>query len=349
MTYSVSGKIQASDINGFLNDNTPNLNKIWSTGSGDYGYGQTAVAGVAVKDKVRTQTWTELLSAITKIANHQGTTIGAMTNTGGLNPGTTSPTIPGGQAPTTGIPISYLNNLNLPALTNNLALITNNRMNTVRQGNDSSTTVTTTTTWSNVCTATFTISFASHAAARYFFNAGGQIATQASHPNTTNINRLISEICSDMGTLWMSSPSSGTVSLAGTNFSGVQKAGGATGNGSTINTNYGFYAWTSTSTQVQRQLGSFSYTGHFNGTQYNTSTFGQVNVAYNGSGVVTVTVVLDEVPNGAVVSAGTSVTLKIRPPSTTYFSEGAWGKTIVSGTGQTAGQIAVSGTITPSN
>ena len=44
MTYSTGGVVQASDYNTFQT----NLNNVWSTGSGNSGWGQTAIAASVV-------------------------------------------------------------------------------------------------------------------------------------------------------------------------------------------------------------------------------------------------------------------------------------------------------------
>ena len=53
MTYSSGGLIQATDYNGFVSTTAgANVNDIWSTGSGDKGWGQTAVPTVAAGNTV---------------------------------------------------------------------------------------------------------------------------------------------------------------------------------------------------------------------------------------------------------------------------------------------------------
>ena len=315
MTYQSGslGKIQAGDINSFLSTSSPNLNGLWSTGSGNSGYGQTAVATVAAADKIKATTWNNLIDHITKMAAHQGTSILSMTNT-------LAPTLPATSARIRII----ADNVNT-RITNNLSSINTNRLNSAATPRStSSTTVTHSTTWSNALTATFTVSFASDNAARYFFNAGGQIGIQASHPNSANINRLLSEICSNIGTIWMSSPVSGTASIDGGTYHGIEQLGSSgTGSSVSINTNYGFYNWTTSSTAIITQYGSYSYPGS-SGANYNTSTFGRISVQYNGTGSITITFLLDEVPNGAIAAANTQVTLIFKPPSTTYLSN-SWG------------------------
>lgn len=295
MTYAVGGLIQATDINGFVSTGTPNFNNIWSTGATNSGYGQTAVATVTAGTVVAQNPWNSLVTNMAKAAAHQGTTITAIT------------------APVTGNQITFLS-----ALSTNLGLINTNKLNAAAQGSTATSVSTTTDAWNDKLTVTFTVTFASQNAARYFFNAGGQLGISASHPTGTGINPLINDLCSDAGTVWLSSPTSGTATLASTAYNGVTKVGGANPAGATINTNYGFYSYTSTSTEVFKQFSDTVFK------TYNTGTFMSISAASNGAGLITITVVYDEVPNGATVSAGTVTTLTVRSPSTAQLTN-TWG------------------------
>jgi hypothetical protein len=168
-------------------------------------------------------------------------------------------------------------------------------------------------------TVTFVVTFANQNAARYYFNAGGQIGFNFSHPNTTNINALIADLCNEAGTIWVSSPVSGTVSLASINYNGVTKVGGVASVRSTVNTNYGFYAFTGTSTQIFNQLSDEG--GRYIAYQ---GSFLRISASSNGLGELTFTCLFDEVPNGLTVSSGTVSTLTLRPPSTANLSN-TWG------------------------
>ena len=173
---------------------------------------------------------------------------------------------------------------------------------------------------------TFTVTFTSNDAARYFFNAGGQIGFNFSHPNTGGMNTLINDICNEAGTIWVSSPTSGTVSISGTSYNGVTKVGGVSSIRQTVNTNYGFYNFTSTSTEIFKQTGDAG-TGIYS---YYLGTFLQIKASTNNAGVLTFVCLFDEVPDGLIVSSGTVGTLTLRPPSTTYLTS-SWGNPVLSG------------------
>lgn len=309
MAYATSGLIQASDFNGFANNNTPNVNAIWSTGSGNSGYGQTALSTVSQGSIIAAQSTFNLLQNVIKSATHQGTIIAPFTN-GSPTPGTLI--------------------IDEPNLAGNINLINTNRLNAAVQGSTSATTATSVTTWSNTLTITFTVTFASHNNARYFFNAGGQLGFTFAHPTGTGANATVSTLCSDTGSVWLSSPTAGAATLTGIPYNGVTKIGGANPSGATINTNNGFYALTGSLVQLFRQDATSGYYYYYG------STYLKISASYNGSGVLTIQCMFEEGGGGyyyygGTVGAGTQATLTLRPPSTTVLTN-TWGTPGISST-----------------
>jgi hypothetical protein len=305
MAYSSGGLIQATDINGFISTNTNRLNTMWGTGSGNQGYGQTEVTTVSVGDIIVASPWTSLITNIAKAANHQGSSITSRT------------------APATGDLISVMSNIDT-----DLGTIISNRLNAATQGGTSSSTATTGSSWSNVATFTLYAVFGSYDNARYFFNSGGQLGISMSHSSSSNINALIQRLCSDVGTLWLSV---GSCTLAGTNYTGTTQISGS--GSSSITTGTSFYnpgAMATVQDTTAYQGGGWP-TPTVN---YTTSTYVSVSCSVSG-GTITFTVILDEVPNGAVVAAGTSCTLTARQPETTYLSDN-WGVPILSSNAATS-------------
>jgi hypothetical protein len=104
----------------------------------------------------------------------------------------------------------------------------------------------------------------------------------------------------------------------------VTKIGGANLGSTSININNGFYSIYSTGSNVLlTQFGGgnpYYYYYYY----YYSSSFLRISASYNGLGVLVFTVLIDEVPNGAVVSAGTVATLTLRPPSTSILTN-TWG------------------------
>lgn len=321
MTYSIGGKIQAADFNEAINGGAVipvpvGVNHLWNDGTvggtapgRQYGYGQTpALSTVAAGAKITagpggTPTeWQKMFSTMNTIATHQGTT---------LTWAARHSTFP----PTTGTKIAWETNL-----ASSIASLSTNRFNAALQGGTATSVATSADTWNDKLTVTFTAAFANDLAARSFFNAGGQLGITSSHPagTGTTINTLISDLCSDSGTVWLSAPTTGTISLAGTTYSGVTKTGGSNPAGATVNTNYGFYALTSTSTEIFKQFSDTVF-----GT-YGTGTFMNISASYNGTGTITFVVVYDEVPSAIFVSTGTTSTLTVRSPSTSQLTN-TWG------------------------
>lgn len=316
MTYAQFGSVQASDFNTLVGGNpttTANtLNATWATGGGAAGYGQTALANVSVGGTVQASSWATLVANTASAATHQGSSITAVS------------------APVSGGTITFLS-----AIPTNLQTTYTNRLNAATQGATSTNTVTTGTTWAAAATWTHTATFANGDAARYFFNSGGQLKLTMSHPSGTGINLLFNNLASNVGTVVMSAPSSGSISVAGTSYNGITKIGGG-GNAPTISTNSGYYAMTTANANVFTQLASTGPSGYL-------STFIRVIAKSNGTqgsnsdagSVITLYTIWDEVPDGLTVASGSSVTLTAQAPETTNLAN-TWGTITL------AGSVAVS-------
>lgn len=242
MTYTQGGLIQATDYNNFVGTATTagTINYVWSTGNGQFGYGQSALGQSAASAGVVTATqWASAINTLNSIKTHQsgsGTGIGA---------------------PTAGSLVSYLS-----ALSSSIGTVNTNKLLFSAQGS-----TTTGTVYSPAATAgqdvtysgtvaTRTITFSSGDAARYFFNAGGQI------------NFVITSVANNDAT----SRSADMATTIATNLGGVSAFravtnGGRTGTGGTAttnNTNVGYYGLTTTATTLhQIQSTSATYTNDY--------------------------------------------------------------------------------------
>jgi len=311
MTYSAGGLIQASDFNTLIGPNpgsTANaLNTVWATGTAGAGYGQTAIANVTAGNPVLAASWAALVSNTASAASHQGSSITSVS------------------APVAGGLISYNANI-----VTNLQTIYTNKFNAGTQGTTTSNTATTVGTWTNLATFTFTATFANGDAARYFFNAGGQFALTCSHPAGTGINLLLNNLASNVGTVVLSSLSSGTASIAGTTYSGVTKVGGG-GATPTISTNSGYFSLTTSNTTIFSQIATTGPAAYLSTSiSYLVKTNGTVGGNQDKGNVVTIYAVWDEIPNGLTVSAGSATTLTVRPPEQTNISN-TWGTITLAG------------------
>ena len=324
MTYSVGGLIQATDYNGFANDSANNVGNIWSTGSGDKGYGQTAIDNVSAGGTVTATQWATLVNNIAAIGSHTGTTITART------------------APVTGNTISILDNV-----ATDINSVTADRGNAAASGTEvgtfSGTTSKTTATGSGTAaftiTFTHTVTFASAAATRFFFNAGGLIRLQYGKSSTgTDADPDWNTLSGQCGAIFFSGRiNSTTNTIAGQAYTGTTRLGGGGGTQTTLATTTGFYnltAGAAATTIFQLNNASSPYTPDFIRT----------TVALNaGSTILTfVTTWVDDGSSGAGTSAnisggtatsspsttitGTAPTTLVtfRPPSTTYLSA-SWG------------------------
>lgn len=239
MTYSVGGLIEATDYNGFASNTTSgNVNAIWGTGAGNYGYGQTTtLSTVSVGGTVTATQWADLVNRITSIGNHTGVSITSRT------------------APVAGNTITILNNV-----ATDLSNLFTNRANAASSGSTISpatgtwwqATNTPNTAWT--ITTTHTITFANANAARYFFNSGGLIKWAVAKTTTgteadTEWNDLATTLA---GTIYLSGANTAHT-INGVAYTGTTKSGG-TGTPTTLATTTGFYNLTTAATTIYDQF-----------------------------------------------------------------------------------------------
>jgi len=312
MTYAQGSTILAADYNGLVgtNPNTTSgtLNTVWSTGGTSAGYGQTAVSQVSVGATVAATDWANLINNTANAATHQGTSITAVT------------------APSTGNTITYNS-----AIPTNLTTIYNSRLNAASQGSTTSNTATFGSTWSSALTFTFTATFANGDAARYFFNSGGQLAMTVSHPTGTGINLLLNNLASNVGTVVMSAPTSGTVTISSTSYSGITKVGGGGNAPSPYLTNNGYFALTTSNANVFQQSASTGPSGYLStNIKFLVKSNGTQGSNGDAGSVITVYCLWTEIPNGLTASSGSATTMTLRPPESTNISN-TWGAITLAG------------------
>lgn len=305
----------ASDFNtliGTVNGSTANkLNSFWGVGYGNAGYGQTQINELASGGPVNATNWASLFSTLTKASLHQNTSITAL------------PTV------TTGSRIDYIS-----TLPTDITSCYTNRLNTAAQGTSATYTGQRNTQWSNAVTFTHQVIFESGDKARYFFNAGGQIAMNfAINGGSSTINSLFRTLATACGTITLSAPTStSTANIAGTNFTGITRTGGS-GTPTTLSTDTGYYSLTTTDTVVFKQLATgLTPSGYVNSFISVSMRTNGAQGAYGDAGsVVYITTTFDEVPNNLVVDGITNVFCVIRFPSTNNLTA-SWGSVTVSTT-----------------
>ena len=76
MTYSAGQLIEATDYNGFVSTTAgANINNVWSTGSTDSGWGQSALTTVSAAGSITATQWASLVNTISSMGSQTGTTI----------------------------------------------------------------------------------------------------------------------------------------------------------------------------------------------------------------------------------------------------------------------------------
>ena len=318
MTYATGQIISNGDYNtfatgsanGVANNAVANVNTIWGVGNGNKGYGQTNVLSpVTTGTLVTAAQWSSMFSKITSVANHQGTSITALTN------------------PVTGNLIQAKS-----ALSGNINSI-NNRVGNVSgyatgaQGSVSFSGANNNR-WNNALTFTITVTFASGDAARYFFNAGGVIALAPFHSSFTSNNK---------NTSWTNlTAACGTIIFG---YNTTTASGNTAGGTGTVTPPVALGYWQSTTTsqgiQLQYATGAAPYANtNYIATQVKTN--GHQGTNGDVGSVLTFTVFWEDPASptwGAptdIVDGTSSMFWTVELPITTYLSN-TWGNPTVSG------------------
>jgi hypothetical protein len=322
MTYSAGGLIQATDYNGFVSTTAgANINDIWAAGSGDKGYGQTAVGTVATAGTVTATQWASLVNTLSSLGSQTSTALTART------------------APTAGTTIAIL-----AAVNTDLTNVTTNRNNAVGvgtqytgwTGTNSKTTATSSASGGWTITFTNTVTFADSNAARYFFNGGGVIYLANGKSSTGQTgDPPWNALAASCGYIVFSGAAA-SHTIAGTAYTGTTKLGGS-GTPTTLSTATGYYALTpgAAATIIFKQ---FSPTAPY------TTDYIQISVALNASSnILTFTTLwsandtggylqayADPISGGTAASGATPGTAPCcicfyYPPSSTYLTTASWG------------------------
>jgi hypothetical protein len=160
MAYQTGDTILDDEYNVFAtglaaggSTDSANLNNVWGTGQADRGYGQSTILGAVTAGSTVTATqWATLLARITSAADHQGSSITAMSS----------------PSATDIIEI-------IGAISANISTIHTNRKNSAGNGTTATTNIDSTGSWSTQAQQIITLTWSDPDEARYFFNAGGYI------------------------------------------------------------------------------------------------------------------------------------------------------------------------------
>lgn len=332
MSYSQYGIISASDFNSFVGSTTSTekgyLNTLWGVGYRNNGLGQTSISTITQSDTVSHVEWDNFLSKFNILAKHVGLSSADLFTlpVAASDP----PNSPNDLVPEHIITYNKLVPAKLTSLFSYIGYAS-------AQGTTSTVSTLRTTPWSDSLTFTNIIVFENADKARYFFNAGGQIALTFSHPTGTRINQLFSDLATDMGTIVISSPGqSSSVTINGTSFNGITKIGGA--GAYNIPVNIGYYGLTPFFQQVYKQFAGGALSSYL-------QSYASISIKSNGTqglhgdagSVITIQTVFDEVPNGIVASSNgvagqsTTVNCTLRYPSVASGITSTWGNILVTG------------------
>ena len=237
MTYSAGGLIQATDYNTFAGNTTAGLNRVWSEGSGDAGWGQTDISTVSTSGIVTATNWATLVNNLATTGTQTSTTLTSRT------------------APVTGNIIGILANVST-----DITSVTTARGNAVSSGTEygtfTGTTSKTTGTGSGqaawTITFTHTVTFPSANQARYFWNAGGIVRLKYGKSSTGQDAdadwNTFSGLC---GTINLTGRVNGaTQSIAAQAYTGTTRLSGTGGTQTTLATTTGWYNLTGSPTTI---------------------------------------------------------------------------------------------------
>jgi len=251
MTYVSGGLIEATDYNTFAGNTTAGLNRVWSTGSGDAGWGQTDIAAVSTGGTVTATQWATLVNSLGSSGSQTNTTLTSRT------------------APVTGNTISVLANVST-----DITSVTTNRGNAAASGTEygvfSGTTSKTTTTGSGqaawTITFTHTITFPSANQARYFWNAGGIVRLKYGKSSTgTDTDPDWNTLAGWCGSINLTGRvNSASQTIAGQAYTGTTRLSGTGGTQTTLATTTGWYNLTASPTTIfQLNNSTAPYSGEF--------------------------------------------------------------------------------------
>ena len=312
MTYSAGNTIVDDDYNIFATGNAAgtgdasvaNINTILGVGDNERGYGQSGGLGaVAAGDAVEATDWANLLTRNTLLANHQGTTITAISN------------------PSGGDTIAAY-----AALSANVTATFNGKLDAAGSGSDITRTTTTTASWNTSSTLSQTITFPSRNELRYFFNAGGMIRCSWSRTGgtTSSQNTAWTDTLTAAGSIVLTSDGA-SKTIAGVTYTGTTKIGGS-GTNQILLTSNGIYDVSSTPAIYFKQIPPTGYGD--NEIEYSLS------IPAGGTVLTVYTDLSDDYtppdPGSPDLVDGTlTQTLIVRLPSTTYLTD-TWGTPTIS-------------------
>ena len=335
MSYSSGGLIDQADYNALVGTSTSTtanqINTIWAQGTGQYGWGQTAVANVASTNLVTAAQWTSMINTLDSIRKHQT----------GSATGFTNPVVSGTLISWNSTLQSTINT----AYSAQTSITKASVGSTSNQGTQTLTCSAANGAGAQTFTATRTATFTSGDAARYFFNAGGSINFICGTATTSSSSARSSDLLTMINSEFVSSGAFGALTNSQrTGSGGTLATGGYTS---------GYYSLTTSAQTIASITSTTSgYTGDYVSLTVATNT---TNSSGHGDKGYVLTYVLtvysaarSAIPAPPSNTPGTGTTtnntvvnddinasiphyLSVTYPETTNLSAAAWGTTVTLG------------------
>ena len=331
MAYTAGATILDDEYNIFATGNaagsgdnaTANLNTLWGTGTGDYGYGETGsvISSVSAGSTITATQWETLVGRMEAIAAHQGTTVTAVSTI------TAGDTISAVTTLQTDLDAIWAARLDAAASGTPITAGGVNTRTTAWAGQTGTQTIAT----------TKRVAFASAAAARYWFNAGGLVTFTFSRSGGTanDKNTEWADLCTKMGTVTFSGSASHTV--AGTVYTGTTQTGGGAGGAGSAKSTIDFNALTGS---LQQLIIKYADTAPY------TANWIKIQALFSGANLDFTITMQDDATDTAnpayptvanpqildQVDGTMTVTMVAVPPSATYATSANWGTPTLSTT-----------------
>jgi len=230
MTYTTGQLIQASDFNNFANVGANNLSSFWGTGTGNAGWGQntTQLATLPVGNLISATQWATLVANLQVACQQSNTPFTSRTQPVA---GTTVSVLASVQ---TDLNNAYANRGSANIAPTAVGVFSGSATKTTATSNGSN--------GSWTITFTDTVAFANTNAARYFFNAGGQLKMMFGKSSTgTSSDPEWNTFVGKMGNIYVNGNVTGSANIGGTVYTPTQRVGGTGGTVTSSSYGTGFY------------------------------------------------------------------------------------------------------------
>ena len=276
--------------------------------------GQTTLPTVSAYASIGSTEWKSLANGITNLGIHQESVLATLPpyNVGDL--------------------VEYV-----AALQTNLSTLTTNSGATGSQGTTEITDTSSNSIWYDNMTITQTIAFPTADAARYFFNAGGQIVLLPTFiAGSNSIGSIFFSSLSKLCGTWVISGLGGKI--VGSNYTPFTKIGGENVSIPNYDTTLGYYGLSTSYQQAVKIYSDGTIPGGTGYGNYGAGSYIQLNLMTNGTQggnsdngtIITAQTVFAEIPTGLPITGTAKVSCIIKYPSNGYMVN-TWNNVTVNG------------------